>query len=181
MTELDKTRIILDWMEEDEQFVHRVIITALAESRVPIADFIEDYGSAVGYEPTGMHANKMRDAQAKRDMAFRRIDRWEREGWSHFTEFDIPDWVKERLNYHGYGVNDDPITAAVNELKSERNNVDFAFLNGVLHFSGGGYDDLMKYMWTNGHMSREDVRRWNIETNTIQNCGKVKQGHLDRR
>ena len=130
------------------------LLWSLAELDVPIKDVMEGYGRIVGYEPTGMHANKIRDAQARRDKAFRLIAKWDEEN-CHFTEHDIPDSFKT--------AKPEKYKAMIEAMKTWTRDTGIVFLNGVMHFDYTGLDEILEYLSGDAIVPRPEAVQWKID------------------
>jgi len=142
---------IAEQIKADPTFWRTAIIPAIAESKIPIRDFLTSYGEAVGYEPTGMYSNKIRDAQARRDKAFKLIAEWD-EANEHFTEADIPDWIRDSRP--------DRFAEMMDEMRENTRTRGWVFLNGVLHFNGNGLGWISHYLWWRSIITRKEAEAW---------------------
>jgi len=143
-----------EMVRADDKTIVKHMLISISELDVPISFVLEEYGRIVGYEPTGMHSNKMRDAQNRRDRAFRMIGQWEANN-CHFTECDIPDWIKES--------NPERFREMMENFKTWNRSRNIVFLNGVMHFDYGGLEDIATCLWTFRVMSKEEAINWKTD------------------
>lgn len=100
------------------------------------------------------------DISSRRD----RVIVWDAMGVKHFTEHDIPQWVREKSRCGWYARCNDEMGEAYQYLiKVKHNRVCMFEVDGVVHFDLNGYKKIIDYVEKRGYMRQDDIDRWREE------------------
>lgn len=100
------------------------------------------------------------DISARRD----RIVVWDAMGVRHFTEYDIPKWVRDIVPGYYLTRNGDEMGEVFRYLiRVKHNRVCMFEVDGVVHFNLDGYKKVIDYIASRGCLSAEDTARWREE------------------
>lgn len=107
-----------------------------------------------------LYGQRIIDISARRD----RIVVWDAMGVRHFTENDIPQWVKEKSRYDWYLRVNDEMGEVYKYLIYVKHNRKCMFeVDGVVHFDLSGYKKIIDYVERRELMRQEDIDRWRKE------------------
>ena len=123
-----------------------------------------------------LYGQQIIDISARRD----RIVVWDAMGVRHFTENDIPQWVKEKSRYGWYLRVNDEMGEVYKYLIYVKHNRKCMFeVDGVVHFDLSGYKKIIDYVEWRELMRQEDIDRWRKEVfgkSQPKNIAKNKKG-----
>ena len=93
-----------------------------------------------------------------------RIAVWDAMGVRHFTEYDIPEWVRDIAPGYYLSRCDDEMAEVFRYLIKEKHNRVCMFeVDGVVHFNLDGYKKVIDYIASRGCLSADDIAKWRKE------------------
>ena len=100
------------------------------------------------------------DISARRD----RIIVWDAMGVRHFTENDIPQWVRDIVPGYYLSRRENEMGEVFRYLiKVKHNRVCMFEVDGVVHFNLDGYKKVIDYIASRGCLSADDIAKWRKE------------------
>ena len=158
---------LLENIKHDKGMYKRVFTKVLANSPLDVREVVEGYLIAIGYtEMPHLETKKMREFDDNRKRKREKIEDWEKSADNHYTEEDIPEWVRDKICTTGFGVyREYAIQDILFKLsKVPHNGYHYCQYNNTIHFSKVGYIRLIEYIDDSKMIAPWDIEQWKEQT-----------------